>query len=244
MDRILDHWYSPALNKNMEIAVYGHYGPALLLFPSAAADYLEYERFYLIDSIKEEIESGKIKVFAINSINSEAWLNDQIPGRQKAIRHQQYNRYIAEEVVPYISAKCGGSLPAIYTSGVSLGALHAVNSFLRRPDLFEGTIGMSGVYDLKSYAKGYFDDDVYFNSPIDYMPNMGQGPTLEALRRKDKVFLLSGKGEYEDPHASWQLGEILGQKGIPNWVDLWGEEYRHDWPTWRAMLPDVLRKHF
>lgn len=45
MEKILDSWYSPSLNKNMEIAMYGHYGFALLLIPTAAADYLEYERF-------------------------------------------------------------------------------------------------------------------------------------------------------------------------------------------------------
>jgi esterase/lipase superfamily enzyme len=242
MERILDSWHSSALNKQMEIAIYGHYGPALLMFPSAAADYLEYERFHLIGAIQPMLDAGRIKVFAINSINSESWLNDRMAPRDKAIRHQQYNRYITQEVVPYvINAQRGNDV--IYTTGVSLGALHAVNSFLRRPDLFEGTVGMSGVYDLKEYTKGYFDDDVYYNSPIDYLPNLS-GPTLERLRQKSKVYLLSGKGEYEDPHASWELGEIMGQKGITNWVELWGDEYRHDWPTWREMLPSVLEKYF
>ena len=40
MHREIHHWYSPNLNKNMEIAMYGHYGFALLLLPTAAADYL------------------------------------------------------------------------------------------------------------------------------------------------------------------------------------------------------------
>jgi esterase/lipase superfamily enzyme len=243
MERYLDGWRSPVLGKEMEIAVYGHYGPAFLLFPSAGADYLEYERFQLIESIAPFLDAGRIKVFSINSINNESWLNDGMEPRHKAIRHQQYNRYIAEEVVPYIGHNMRTAHPTIYTSGVSLGALHSVNSFLRRPDLFEGTIGMSGVYDLKSYSKGYYDDDVYFNSPMDYLPNL-VGPTLEVLRRKNKIYLLSGKGEYEDPNASWALGEALGKKGITNWVELWGEEYRHDWPTWRDMLPSVIERYF
>ena len=72
MERILDSWYSPSLNKNMEIAMYGHYGFALLLIPTAAADYLEYERFLLLDVIEPYISAGKVKVFSINSINSES----------------------------------------------------------------------------------------------------------------------------------------------------------------------------
>ena len=111
--------------------MYGDFGTPILMFPSAAADYLEYERFHLIDSIREPLEQGLIKVYSINSINSEAWLNDTMEGRQKAIRHQQYNAYIVDEVVPFIHNDCDGPLP-ILTSGVSLGALHAVNTMFRR----------------------------------------------------------------------------------------------------------------
>ena len=28
--------------------------------------------------------------------------------------------------------------------------------------------------------------------------------------------------------------------GIPNRVDNWGPDWDHDWPTWRAMLPQYL----
>lgn len=244
MERQIHSWYSPALNKEMEIAVYGHYGPALLMFPSAAADYLEYERFHLIGSIEHVFDSGKMKGFSINSINNESWLNDSMDPRHKAIRHQQYNRYVTDEVVPFIISMMGNTKPAIYTTGVSLGALHALNTLLRRPDLFDGTIAMSGVYDLKEYSKGYYDEDVYFNSPIDYMKNLGDGETLDCLRQKEKIYLLSGKGEYEDPHASWEMGEVLGSKGVSNYVELWGNEYRHDWPTWREMLPSAIDRFF
>jgi len=75
MRREIHKWWSPNLNKEMEIVVYGHYGYALLMFPTAAADYLEYERFELIDSIAPFINDGKLKAFSVNSINSESWLN-------------------------------------------------------------------------------------------------------------------------------------------------------------------------
>jgi esterase/lipase superfamily enzyme len=56
----------------MPLAVYGHYGFALLMIPTAAADYLEYERFELIQQLATMIDAGKIKVFSINSINTES----------------------------------------------------------------------------------------------------------------------------------------------------------------------------
>jgi esterase/lipase superfamily enzyme len=242
MERKLDSWYSQNLGKEMPIVCYGFAGPAFLMFPSAAADYLEYERFYLIDSIKHHLESGRMRGFSINSINSESWLSDNVAPRQKAIRHQQFNQYVAEEVYPYIKRIIDGG--KLYTTGVSFGALHSMNTLLRRPDLFDGCIGMSGVYDLKEYAKGYFDDDVYFNSPIDYLPNLNDDKVLNELRTDKKIYLYTGSGEYEDPSASWKMADELGAKNIPNWVECWDKNWRHDWPTWREMLPQAIEKYF
>lgn len=243
MRREITSWWSPNLNKTMEIVAYGHYGPAVLMFPSAAADYLEYERFHLIDSIKQFVEEGRVKVYSINSINSESWLNNNMHPTDKAIRHQQYNQYIVDEVAPFIYRDCDGQTPII-TAGVSLGAFHAANSLFRRPDIFDGTIAMSGVFDLKAYSKGYFDENCYFNSPIDYLPNLHDINTLNTLRAKHHIMFLSGRGNYEDPEASVSIGNILAMKGIPHEIDLWGHEWTHDWPTWRAMLPYVFQRWF
>ncbi len=244
MERTLDSWHSPTLGKEMPIVTYGFAGPAFLMFPSAAADYLEYERFYLIDSIKDHLETGRIRAISINSINSDSWLNEQVAPREKAIRHQHYNRYITEEVYPFIMQKISGNNPLIYTMGVSFGALHAMNTLLRRPDIFDGAIGMSGVYDLKEYSKGYFDRDVYFNSPMDYLPNLTDENVLDKLSHNKKIYLYTGSGEYEDPSGSWKMAEQLGMKNIPNYVECWDETWKHDWPTWRAMLPQAIEKYF
>ena len=243
MNREIHQWYSPRLNKNMEIAMYGHFGFALLMLPTAAADYLEYERFLLIDALEPYIDAGKVKVFSINSINSEAWLNSQMHPRHKAIRHQQYNAYVENEVVPFIQMHTSPDT-SIITTGASLGALHAANMFFRRPDLFGGTIAMSGVYDLTTYTKGYFDEDVYFNSPCHYLPNLSDERTLNLLRSSGHIHIMTGSGDYEDPDASRNLAHILGSKGVGCDLDVWGPDIRHDWPTWRSMLPYVIDQKF
>jgi esterase/lipase superfamily enzyme len=243
MHREIHQWYSPSLNKHMEIAMYGHYGTALLLLPTAAADYLEYERFHLIDAIQPHIDAGKFKVFSINSINSEAWLNNHMEPRHKASRHQQFNSYVENEVAPFIRTHTSGDTPIIL-SGASLGALHSANLYFRRPDLFQGVIAMSGVYDLTAYTKGYYDEDVYFNSPCHYLPNIHEGHLLNLMRSSGHIHLLSGSGAYEDPEASRNLSSILNSKGVPHELDIWGPDMRHDWPTWRAMLPFYLESRF
>lgn len=238
MHREIHKWWSPNLNKEMEIVVYGHYGYALLMFPTAAADYLEYERFNLIDTIADFINKGEVKAFSINSINNESWLNRNMHPEHKAIRHQQYNKYVEEEVVPFIINHCRGYVPIINT-GASLGALHAANMFFRRPDLFAGVIAMSGSYNLKDYTKGYYDTNCYFNSPVDYLTNLTDENVLSNLRNRS-IIISSGQGDYENPDASKNLSNILNSKGIKHWLDLWGFDMPHDWPTWRKMLPHFL----
>jgi len=240
MHREIHKWYSPSLNKEMEIAVYGSYGYALLMFPTAAADFLEYERFHLIDSISHHIDSGKIKVFSINTVNSESWLNNSMYPPHKSIRHGQFNNYVVSEVVPFIQNSCNGLIP-IVTTGASVGAYHAANTFFRRPDIFSGVIAMSGVYDLKYYTKGYYDDNVYFNSPLDYLPNTKDLTQLQQMR-KSSIVIASGQGDYEDPSSSRMLSDILHSKNIPHWLDLWGNDIKHDWPTWREMLAYFISK--
>src|ERR1700709_972674 len=118
MEKHVTGWVSPSLQKEMPIAMYGHYGFALLLVPTAAADYLEYERFQLIDALAPYINSGKIKVFSINSINNESWLNNNMLGEHKAIRQNQFNNYVFDEVVPFIRNNSSWDTPII-TCGAS-----------------------------------------------------------------------------------------------------------------------------
>lgn len=243
MQREITGWHSPSLDKHMDIVSYGHFGFALLLLPTAAADYLEYERFLLIDAIQDIIDAGKVKVYSINSINSESWLHKDMWPRHKAMRHVQFNNYVFNEVIPHIRRTTSDDTPII-TSGASFGALHSVNLFMKRPDLIQGVIGMSGVYDLHSYTKGYFDDDVFFNSPMSYLPNLNDDFILPRIQASKHIHILSGSGDYESPDSSREFSALLTAKRIPHDLDIWGYDIKHDWPTWRAMLPYVLNQKF
>jgi esterase/lipase superfamily enzyme len=243
MKKHVASWFSPSLNKEMPVAVYGHYGFALLLIPTASADYLEYERFQLIDALQPQIEAGKVKVFSINSINNESWLNTHMDPRHKIERHKQFNEYVYQEVLPFIKAHTSADTPVIIC-GASFGALHSMNLFLKRPDLLDGVIAISGVYNLTEYTKGYYDEDIYFNSPIHYMPNLNDHQILEQIRSHTHIHLLTGSGDYEDPDAAKRFAKVLYDKGIWYELDVWGPEWKHDWPTWRQMLPHYIATRF
>ncbi|MGZ3850186.1 MAG: esterase family protein [Flavisolibacter sp.] len=243
MEKFITSWYSENLQKDMPIAVYGHYGFGLLLIPTAAADYLEYERFQLIDALAPYIDAGKVKVFSINSINTESWMNQEMDPRHKIIRHQQFNDYVYKEVLPFIKTHTSPTTP-VFSCGASFGAFHSMNLFLKRPDLLDGVIAMSGVYDLTEYTRGYFDEDVYFNSPQHYMPNLTDHRILEEIRKSQHIHIFSGSGAYEDPDASRRFAAILYNKGITYELEVWDASWPHDWNTWRKVLPHYLATRF
>src|SRR5947208_997138 len=127
----------------------------------------------------------------------------------------RYDRYIVDEVLPLIRNENGADARPI-TTGASLGAFLAANEYFKHPDLFRGVIAMSGGYDIRSYLNGYYDDNVYFNNPVDYLSNLSDEHYLPALQRADSIYILSGQGAYEDPKRSQQLSDILTSKGIPH----------------------------
>lgn len=243
MRRELHAWHSPNLDRTMNVAVYGHYGFALLLFPTAAEDYLEYERCGVIEAIRWFVETGKLKVFSVDSVNGESWLNEEIAPPDRAARQKQFNGYVEEEIVSFIWRQCSRQT-MIITGGASLGAYQAANAYFRRPDLFDGMIAMSGGYDVKVHTDGYYDDNCYFNSPVDFLPNLTDDSILKRLREKSHVYILSGQGWCEEPERSVQLARILSSKEIPHHLDLWGHDIAHDWPAWKMMLPHVLGTRF
>lgn len=243
MHREVSSWYSPSLGIEMPVVAYGHYGFALLLVPTAAADFLEYERFQLIDALAPLMDAGKMKVFSINSMNKESWMNNTMLPEHKAIRHNQFNEYVFKEVIPFIKTHTSEETP-IYICGASFGALHSMNLFLKRPDLIQGVISMSGVYNLEEYTKGYFDEQVYYNSPEHYLPRLADTWYLDKIRASKHIHIYTGSGAYEDPEASRRFSGILHQKGIPHDLGIWGDDITHDWPTWRHMLPHILSTRF
>src|SRR5712691_10473078 len=93
MERRITAWFSQNLSAEMPLVAYGHAGQPLLMFPTAAADYLEYERFHLVDAIKPLIESGRLRAYSINSVNRYSLLNEEMTPNLKAELLTRFDRY-------------------------------------------------------------------------------------------------------------------------------------------------------
>ena len=240
MERRLSSWKSRALQREMTMASWGHFGKPVVLFATAASDALDYERFKLIWALKPLVESGRIKVYSLPSVAGEGWLDPHAHPAHKTWLQARYDQYLVEEAFPAIAEDCKG-FHQFVTAGASIGAYNAVNAMLKHPEWCDLAIGMSGTYDFDRWVGQYRDGDYYFNQPMYFVPNLPEGKQLEMLRERC-VVLATGQGRAEAPHESVRMSEVLTAKGIPHHLELWGHDCHHDWPTWRSMLPMFLDK--
>jgi len=235
-------WRSPRLEQDVRLVRWGTFGTPVLLFPTAGGDAEEIERFQLISALGGLIDSGRIKVYSCDSIAGRAWISGEHSPEYCSRLQNLFDAFVYHEVTPAIRHDCNSDDIEVVAAGASIGAFNAVATVCRHPDAFRLAIAMSGTFDLSKWLKGHMYEDFYFSSPIHYLPGLSDGPQLEALRNR-QILLPTGQGRWEDPGESWRLANVLGDKRIPNRVDLWGEDYDHDWVTWRAMLPKYLDEH-
>ncbi len=234
-------WWSPNLQQSMELKVYGYYGKPILVFPAQGGRFFEFEDFGMTTAISHHIETGKVKVFTVDSIDNQSWANYGLHPADRAWRHEDYDRYITQEISPFIYQHCPGYSGKFITTGCSMGGYHAANFFFRHPDIFNSVISLSGLVQLKLFIGDYFDDNVYFNSPLYFLPNLEDSWYLD-LYRQSKIIICVGQGAWEDDmiRDANQLKSILEAKAIPAWIDFWGYDVNHDWPWWRKQLPYFL----
>lgn len=235
--KAVERWYSERVEQWVSLVRWGTFGTPVLVFPTAGGDAEEIERFELVGALGGLMAAGRIKVYSVDSVAGSSWLRHDDP-RHSMWLQNQFDGFIAHEVVPAIRADCRSDHVEVITAGSSMGAFWALESICRHPDIFRTAICMSGSYDLSDRLGGHWSDDFYYSSPLHFLPDL-VGPQLDRLQQRF-VVLASGSGAWEHPGESWRVAELLGWKGVPNRVDDWGPQWSHDWPTWRAMLPLYL----
>jgi esterase/lipase superfamily enzyme len=236
MNREYHKWWSWRLDRDMELLVFGHGGVPIVVFPSSQGRFFEFEDRGLIGAVAHKIDSGEIQLYCLDSVDAESWYNRDVPPRWRIARHVQYENYIMEEVLPFIRLR--NFDPHLVSVGCSFGGYHAVNVALRHPDRFTGFLSMSGAFDLSNFLGGYYDQDVYFNMPPHYLPNLSD-PWFFDRYRNNTYILASGW----DDHCLWQsqnLARIMGEKGVPHHLYIWDSWNSHDWPTWARMMNEYL----
>ncbi|ANI88037.1 esterase [Arachidicoccus ginsenosidimutans] len=231
MQEFYHKWYSPIIGKDMEMLVFGHSGRPVILFPTSQGKYYEAKDRGLIQSVEWFIDNGFVKIYCVDSIDSWSWYNKNVHPATRAYNHTLYDRYIAEEVLPLALHETGWHTATV--AGCSFGGYHAANFAFRHPEKNHAMISMSGVFDIKSQVDNHYDDNVYFNNPVDYLPNDDNGALWQ-------LQIILGTSYADICYTqNVRLSEILSKKNINYRLDIRGNA-PHDWNMWLEMFPHYL----
>ncbi|MEO8658499.1 MAG: alpha/beta hydrolase-fold protein [Bryobacteraceae bacterium] len=238
MNREYHRWFSPSLHRDMELLVFGSRGARMIVFPTRQGRFFDYENWGLVSALTEQINSGSLQLFCVDSIDSESLYCDKGPPQARLARHRQYERYILDEVLPFTVR--ANPQPFLIAHGCSIGAYHAVTLALRHPRLFGKVVGLSGRYDLTKPAgpfrdlfDGYYDQDVYFHTPVHFVANLDEESMLADLRRLEIVLAVGSQDPFHE--STITLSTQLWAKGVWNALHVWdGDAHRARY--WREMV--------
>lgn len=242
MNREYHKWWSPRLERDMELLVFGHGGTAVLVFPTRVGRFYEYENMGMVERLRPRIEAGDLQLFCVDSIDSESFYCFWAHPHGRIHRHLQYESYLLEEVLPLV--RLLNTSGRLMTHGCSLGAFHAANFSFRHPNLVQKLVAFSGRYDLtltidtfKDLFDGYSCDEIYFNTPTQFLPGLTCEARLGQLRAMEITLVIG----VEDPFLAnnEQLSRILWDKGIRHRLHLW-EGRAHRPSAWREMAAPFL----
>jgi esterase/lipase superfamily enzyme len=244
VDRVHLDIDAPGPDRPGAVIRYGHWGRPVLAFPTEQGRAWDYENNGMVDAVAGLIDTGRIKLYCVDSYDHLTWSDRSVALEERARRHGRYESWITDHVVPAIGRDSPGTADAVVT-GCSLGAFHALNLALKRADLFPVAICQSGSYDpSRWHAWGERGDATYFSSPTDFVQHLG-GDHLEWLRARVFVLLTVGQGAWEThpteslPSTRLMAG-LLRSKGISCELDEWGHDVSHDWPWWQRQLAHHL----
>ncbi len=237
MNREYHKWHSPALNREMELLVFGHAGARVLVFPSRKRRFFEYEDHGMIDALRRRLEAGELQLVCVDGVDEESLYCFDIEPPQRIKRHLEYERYIVEEVLPF-SAKLNPRTP-LTAHGCSFGAYHAVALALRYPQHFARAVGFSGRYDLTlhvgdfhSLFHGFYDDSLREIMPSHFVPDLSDPKRLRQIRGVRFILVIGEEDPFYEDNVVLRCA--LAEKKIPHELHDWcGNAHRFRY--WRQM---------
>lgn len=237
MNREYHRWFSPRLHRDMELLVFGHGGAKVLVFPTREGRFYEYENIGIVRALTEKLEHGHLQLFCVEGLADESFYCRWRSPPDRLQRYLQLEAYVLHEVLPFMAAKNGHGCTIV--TGCSLGAYYAANLAFRHPQRFRKLAAFSGRFDLTLRVEhfhdlfdGYYDENVYFNTPCHFLPNLQEHWRLQALRQMDIVLAIGRDDPFLDNNR--YLSQILWSKGIPHALHEW-DGRAHQGYHWRRM---------
>ncbi|HEX9435941.1 MAG TPA: alpha/beta hydrolase-fold protein [Candidatus Limnocylindria bacterium] len=235
MQRTYRKWWSPALERDMEMLVFGGHGTPVLVFPTSMGRFYQWEDFGLVGHMAPRVDAGWLQLWCVDSVDGESFYAKDRPPHERAARHLAYERYILDEVVPAI--RSANDTPFLIAAGASFGATHAALLVTRHPGLVGKAVCLSGAYDVSRWLDGWREGEGYYLDPLAFLPALTDEQHLGPMRGTE-VIVATGE---DDPNAddSRRLVALLQDKGVPAELHMW-QGWAHDWPYWQDMVDVFL----
>ena len=239
MKREYHRWHSAALNRDMELLVFGSAGPRMLVFPSRKQRFFEYEERGMIECFRRRLEAGEMQIICVDSIDSESLYCFEKKPQERIERHIQFERYIIEEVLPF--SERSNPDTSLTAHGCSFGAYHAMTIALRHPQKFHRVLALSGRYDLTLHAgqfhslfHGFYDQSLHSLMPSHFVPDLSEPQQLQPIRELSLTLVIGADDPfYEDNLA---LSRAFTEKQISHELHAWSG-HAHRFQEWRQMAP-------
>lgn len=235
MNRSYKKWWSPALERDMELLVFGEGGTPVLVFPTSKGRFYQWEDTGMIAHMSGRIDEGWLQLWCVDSVDDESFYDKGRPWQARAARHLAYERYLVDEVLPALRAQ--NAVDFLIAAGASFGAFHALALTTRRPGIVRKAVGLSGAYDCARWLDGAREGDAYFVNPLAFLPSLNDERCLAPLRATE-IVIATGR---DDPNVeeSRRIASVLQDKGVPASLHLW-DGWAHDWPYWKEMVDVFL----
>ena len=236
--------HSAKLDEDLDVIVYGTAGQPVIVFAPQGQAPEGLEEAGLVDELSDYLEAGVIQLFCVTNVDGESWASDGY-AVERAERQEAYYQAVCDEVVPLVH-EVNGTDARPLALGFDLGATHAAIFALRRPDLFQGCVCLSGVYDARRYFGDWMDATLYDNVPCAFLPNMPVDHPYVALYNQRQLLFCCGQeaSEAESLRTTHEIDAQLQRLGVEAWCDYWGGDVSHTWFWWkkqiRYFLPIVL----
>ncbi len=238
MRRDYRRWYSPRVQRDMELLIFGHAGAKVLMFPTREGRFWEYETLNIVGRLAHKVDAGQLQLYCIEGLAQESFYDHRRHPADRMRRHGAFEDYILHEVLPLMAWTNGHD--CTIAMGCSLGAFQAASLALRHPHLFRKLVALSGRYDLTMKVEcfddlfqGYYGDDIYFHMPTHFLPGLDCAWRLEKLRQLDIILAVGNADPFLDSNR--HLSHLLAEKRINHQLHVWNGR-AHRAGAWREMV--------
>lgn len=232
---------SQSFGRRVHLWAFGHAGRPVVVFPSNAGIAHEWQQTGMVDALAPQLAAGHLRLYCPES-NVSRTFSGEGPLPERMALHTEYERFVLNDLVPFVRQDSGQPHARMFASGCSMGALYSALFALKFPEVFRGALCMSGRYRGEKVVKGApYCDELYFNDPLSFVPGL-EGHALERVRQQTELTLVVGRGPFENNciPETLELGESLQKKGVPTNVRVWGHDSKHDYTWWRRQVAHYL----